>query len=256
MKDNIEKTNETLLSLREDIDQIDAEICALLVERNELALQIAELKRSSGIPLENAEREKEILNACREKANGFSSAVGSVFSEIIAQSKRIQRSRMNLYFVGMPNCGKTRLALQVGRAMKKTYVDTDSLVMKRTGKTIDALFDEYGEAHFRRIEHEALLDCAYLGGLIVATGGGLLTNEANLPILKSSGIVVFLDRAIDKLVLAKTKNRPLIRSGEEAVVRLYNERIDVYRACADLIVDPDAAGTVARIISFYRSRLG
>ena len=255
MNTNRDEQLKLISSLRADIDEIDGEIIKLLVERNELALQLAENKRALGLPLENAEREKEVIKRCRDDASGFSGAISSVYAEVIKQSKRIQRRHQNLYFVGMPNCGKTRLALQVGRAMKKTYVDTDTLIMKRTGKTIDAIFDESGEASFRAIENEVLTDCAYLGGLIVATGGGILTNPDNVPILKNSGVVVFLDRSLDKLVNAKIKNRPLIRSGEEAVKKLYYERIKQYRGASDLTVDPDEKGTVARIIALYRSKL-
>ena len=81
---------------------------------------------------------------------------------------------------------------------------------------------------------------------------GILTVERNIPIIKGSGIVVFLNRDISILLNAKTANRPLIRGGREAVLKLYAERIETYRKCADLIVNPDSAGCIGRILDYYK----
>ena len=96
------------------------------------------------------------------------------------------------------------------------------------------------------------LGVAERGGHVVATGGGILTVERNIPIIKGSGIVVFLNRDISILLNAKTANRPLIRGGREAVLKLYAERIETYRKCADLIVNPDSAGCIGRILDYYK----
>ena len=104
----------------------------------------------------------------------------------------------------------------------------------------------------QHLESETLLGVAERGGHVVATGGGILTVERNIPIIKGSGIVVFLNRDISILLNAKTANRPLIRGGREAVLKLYAERIETYRKCADLIVNPDSAGCIGRILDYYK----
>lgn len=242
-----------LKALRKDIDEIDSAIVRLLCERYDAALSLGETKRALGLPLENVERESKVLESVRSSASEkYADAVDSVFKTIIKSSKAFQRKKLNLYFIGMPNCGKTRLAGHLGEILEMPHFDTDELVMKRSGKSIDRIFDEDGELAFRELEHEVLCELACRGGTVAATGGGIITFEKNLSILKNSGLVVFLDRSLERLAMAKTKNRPLIRDGASAVISLYRQRIDSYRAAADLIVDPDAKGSVRTIIKAYR----
>ncbi len=246
-----------LLELRRDIDEIDAEIVQLLCERYDTALELAKVKRELGLPLENRQRESEVLSFIRGlQAEEYAYLTEAVFRTVINTSKAIQRQMLNLYFIGMPNCGKTKLAARVGVALHMPSVDTDELVMERMGKSIDRIFDEDGEDAFRAAEHEVLCSLASHGGLIAATGGGIITRESNISILKNSGLVVFLDRDIECLIRAKVKNRPLIRGGAEAVLRLYSERIDAYRAAADLTVDPDSEGAVRTVVRAYRQASG
>lgn len=241
-----------LSKLRRNIDEIDSEMVRLLCERYDTVLELAKIKRTLGVPLENVEREKEVLSAIEgDCPKEYSSAFGDVFKTVISSSKSIQRKMLNLYFIGMPNCGKSRLSYRIGEILGLPHADTDELIMQKSGKSIDRIFDEDGEPAFRELEHEVLCSLAFKGGTVAATGGGIITYEKNLAVLKNSGIVVFLDRSLERLAMAKTKNRPLIRDGAQAVISLYSKRIDSYRAAADLIVDPDAKGTVRAIIRAY-----
>lgn len=242
-----------LSELRRDIDEIDAEIAQLLCERFDTALSIGEIKRALGIRLENREREKAVIaSASQVEASEYSDRIISVFKTIVSASRSIQRGMLNLYFIGMPNCGKTKFASRIGGMLMMPSVDTDALVMELAGKSIDRIFDEDGEAAFRALEQRVLIDVAHKGCTVAATGGGIITNERNINILKNSGLVVFLDRNIEILINAKTKNRPLIRDGERSVRTLYEDRIAVYRSAADLTVDPDAKGAVKAIINAYK----
>ena len=201
----------------------------------------------NGLPIENCEREKELVAARTEGMLSHRSDAVAVFRMIIRRAKRIQKEKLNLYLVGMPGSGKSRTARRLARAIEKPVADID-----KQGMSIDEIFDTHGEAFFREIESETLLGIAERGGHVVATGGGILTVERNIPIIKGSGIVVFLNRDINILLNAKTANRPLIRGGREAVLKLYAERIETYRKCADLIVNPDNTGCIGRILDYYK----
>ena len=237
---------------RAEIDRIDTELARLLELRFDLCEEIGRYKRMNGLPIENCEREKELVAARTEGMLSHRSDAVAVFRMIIRRAKRIQKEKLNLYLVGMPGSGKSRTARRLARAIEKPVADTDKLIIDKQGMSIDEIFDTHGEAFFREIESETLLGVAERGGHVVATGGGILTVERNIPIIKGSGIVVFLNRDISILLNAKTSNRPLIRGGREAVLKLYAERIETYRKCADLIVDPDSAGCIGRILDYYK----
>ena len=222
---------------RAEIDRIDTELARLLELRFDLCEEIGRYKRMNGLPIENCEREKELVAARTEGMLSHRSDAVAVFRMIIRRAKRIQKEKLNLYLVGMPGSGKSRTARRLARAIEKPVADTDKLIIDKQGMSIDEIFDTHGEAFFREIESETLLGIAERGGHVVATG---------------SGIVVFLNRDISILLNAKTANRPLIRGGREAVLKLYAERIETYRKCADLIVNPDSAGYIGRILDYYK----
>jgi shikimate dehydrogenase len=78
------------------------------------------------------------------------------------------------------------------------------------------------------------------GGKIISTGGGAVLNPVNLRNLKRDGIVIFIDRSIDRLT--PTADRPLLQN-RDMLEKLFKERYGIYRAAADAIIDGN--GTVS-----------
>ena len=74
-------------------------------------------------------------------------------------------------------------------------------------------------------------------------GGGLPITQENRPLLKQLGYVVYLRTSVDELVkrLNKDTQRPLLAGGNvrDKIVRLMEQRKDVYEQVADKIIDTD-----------------
>lgn len=245
--------NESELSaLRAEIDKIDSDIVELLSERFAVISRIAQFKRENGIPIEDNEREVEHSASLVQKCEYHSVEFKRIFNAIYNNSKRIQRRSLNLYLIGMPGCGKSRCGYTLSNILGLPFADTDKLIMREKGQSIDEIFDTLGEPSFRRMETDMLFALASRGGTVVATGGGILTTPANIPIIRSSGYTVFLDRKLDDLLNQKIRNRPLLREGKEAIIRLYGERRSSYIQNADYIDNPDSRGIIGRIISSYK----
>ena len=134
--------------------------------------------------------------------------------------------------VGMPGSGKTTVGRVLARRLGRQLADTDALVEERAGCTIPELFAREGEEAFRRLEHEALCRVSGPEGLVIATGGGIVTREENLTPLRQNAAVVFLRRDLE---LLPTQGRPL--SQREALEEMYRRRLPLYRRAADLEVD-------------------
>ena len=134
--------------------------------------------------------------------------------------------------VGMPGSGKTTVGRVLARRLGRQLADTDALVEERAGCTIPELFAQEGEETFRRLEHEALCRVSGPEGLVIATGGGIVTREENLVPLRRNAAVVFLRRDLE---LLPTQGRPL--SQREALEEMYRRRLPLYRRAADLEVD-------------------
>lgn len=237
--------------LRKRLDEIDSQLARLFDERMSVAADIARYKRCRSLPIEDKEREAAILARYDEHSHAFR----EMMEKVILLSKREQARHLNLYLVGMPDSGKTRFGKLLAPMLERSLADTDKLIMSHTSKTIDEIFDSHGEHFFRLCEHQCLLTVARVGDLVVATGGGVLTYSDNIALMRESGKVVFLNRSLDKLVDAGTRNRPLIRSGKNAIIALYNERFDAYRSAADFTIDPDREGAAEIIADWFKDAI-
>ena len=163
----------------------------------------------------------------------------SIIEKII---KEIENDKLNIVLIGMPGCGKSTIGKELANSLNKTFVDIDSEIIQKAGKTIPEIFKEEGEKAFRDIEEECILEISKKQGLVIATGGGAILRENNVTALKGNGLVIFLDRDADKLA---SDGRPL-SSSKEAIQNLYNNRIELYKKAAKYIVDDN--GTINEVV--------
>ena len=140
----------------------------------------------------------------------------------------------------------------VGKILaKKTgliFVDTDALIIEVAGKSINAIFEEDGEGLFRQMETQVLSDVCKKRGQVIATGGGAVTIEDNLRIVKDSGLLVALTASSDTILnrIEDEGHRPLLKmdNSKQKIEELLLKRQAYYKK-ADIVIDttdisPDA----------------
>lgn len=173
---------------------------------------------------------------------------GIPISEVKAEDVyRILRRQMeNIILIGMPGCGKSTVGRLIAEEMGKTFVDTDAEIEKTAKKSIPRIFAEDGEAVFRALETQVLAELGKQSGLVIATGGGCVTQEGNYPLLHQNGTILWLQRDTDKLPI---KGRPLSVNLKE-MLRL---RQPMYERFADGIIDNNGLPqeTVAKIWAYW-----
>ena len=145
----------------------------------------------------------------------------------------------SLYLVGMMGSGKTSTGRPLAERLSYGFVDADAVIEQAAGCTIPEIFEQNGEAGFRAIETQVLNAISQRHSLVVATGGGVVTQPENWGLLHS-GIVIWLDVEREQLLKrlrADETQRPLLQrpDPEAAVDALMNERRPLY-AEADLTV--------------------
>ncbi|HAN45261.1 MAG TPA: shikimate kinase [Cyanobacteria bacterium UBA8156] len=142
----------------------------------------------------------------------------------------------NVFLIGLMGAGKTTVGRLLAPRLGYTFVDTDALVEKATGKSVAALFAEVGEAEFRHLESQVLAETAAFMRLVAATGGGVVLSPLNWSHLRH-GIVIWLDAPVELLCrrLAHDTHRPLLQGADRQITlsRLLAERQNLY-AQADL----------------------
>ncbi len=172
-----------------------------------------------------------------------------VVSNII---RNIKQQVLNIVLIGMPGSGKSTIASELGTKLNMEVIDCDILIEEKTNKKIADIFKEDGEQTFRKIENSVVNDVSLVHQKIISTGGGVILDENNMKLLKANGIIIFIDRQINKIVYDNVI-RPLSLNKEELIKR-YNERIDKYHNYADLIVqnNNDILDVVEEIILYWQ----
>lgn len=150
--------------------------------------------------------------------------------------KNVLDQKRNIVLIGMPSAGKTTIGKRLSKLTGKKFVDTDSEIITKIGMPISDYFAKYGEAQFRRVECDVIKELSDKSGLVIATGGGSVLNADNRRHLKQNGIVLLLDRSLKNLMF--TPDRPL-SSDKDALKRLYEQRIEIYKATADVTINAD-----------------
>ena len=154
--------------------------------------------------------------------------------------KKLSFDLTNIILVGMPGCGKTTIGKILASHYNRKIVDTDELIIEKTGKSIPEIFEEQGETGFRKIEAEIIKEVGKEKELIIATGGGVVVTDINHDALRQNGTVIFINRDINVL---PTDGRPL--SQQNKLADMFRIRLPLYRSICHHEVDGN--GTVQEV---------
>jgi shikimate kinase len=141
--------------------------------------------------------------------------------------------------------GKGTLARALVKRSDYFAVDTDDLIQSLENKSVKKIFEQEGEAYFRKLEKKCALWCEHnLKNTIISTGGGFYKQEN----IKAIGKIVYLESSFEKIIEAlnnapdskkKFKKRPLLSNLEEAK-KLFNTRIHDYERVSDITVNVES----------------
>lgn len=147
--------------------------------------------------------------------------------------------KKNIALIGHMGSGKSVIGNLIAIKLKYKHVDSDNIIEKLTKKSINELFQIYGENGFREIEKKTILNLHNEKKIILSLGGGSILAEEVRNFLKNNFITIFLDIDIKTLVdrLKNSKKRPLLLNEniENKIKKLDNDRRKFYLA-ADIII--------------------
>ncbi|MDO4480230.1 MAG: shikimate kinase [Erysipelotrichaceae bacterium] len=241
-----------LTGMNPDIDSIPIDIhlftkCELLIDYvyDPLISKIEQDALQSGIQtITGIELKIAKIKFATEKIKG-ASIQEKLFQSVL---DTYYINQLNIVLIGMPSAGKTTIGKLLETKLHKSFIDMDEIIVQDTHTSIPEIFKRSGEAGFRKLETMTALKLSVLNQKIIGTGGGTIKNKINIDLLKLNGVVIFIDRDLDKLV-TYDPNRPL-SSSQEAVKKLYEERFPIYQKYADITVknNDKIEDTVEKII--------
>lgn len=146
---------------------------------------------------------------------------------------RIARQEMNIALIGMAGSGKTTIGKALAELTGRKFIDCDDLIPQYAGgKSIQEIFAQDGEDAFRKIETAVLRDVSKESGMVIATGGGVVTRPENLPLLRQNSLTVLLKRPVEEL---PSDGRPM--SQKYGAAALYEQRRPLYEAWGEFAFD-------------------
>lgn len=132
----------------------------------------------------------------------------------------------SIVLAGFMGTGKSTVGAVLAKELDRVFVDMDAIIERRAQMTISRIFAKYGESHFRAIECGIAHELAISSGLVIATGGGALLDDASRETLCKHTFVVCLRAAPDIIEqrLREADNRPLATQWKT----LWDERQPIY----------------------------
>ena len=139
--------------------------------------------------------------------------------------------------LGFMGSGKTTIA----RKLDSDFVDMDALLEDRLGMSIARFFEEKGEAAFRQLEEEVLVDLLKTDK-VISTGGGIVISPRNRALLKQNPDNIYLkadfETLYQRISADKNNQRPLfLKNSKEDLAAIFKERQAWYEEVASRILD-------------------
>jgi len=152
------------------------------------------------------------------------------------------RRIVNLALIGFMGTGKTSVGRLIAEQLHFDYLDTDETIQSHTGRTIADIFKTDGEPAFRALEQKMVAELASRTNMVIATGGGLPTDPANLASLKTHALVVCLWASPEKIWerVRNQSHRPLLHDPDpqKKIRELLAAREPFYRQ-ADVLLNTE-----------------
>ena len=168
------------------------------------------------------------------------------------QKRSRVRKMNNIVLIGMPGCGKSSAGVLLAKTLEKDFVDTDLLIQKCEGMSLQEIIDTRGNAYFRDVEDAVLM--SFDGdNYVVATGGSAVYCHAAMEKFRQDGdTIVYIKVTAPEIIkrLSNIKTRGVTLAPGQTIEDLYNERVPLYEKEADIIVeteDLDLEETVTKI---------
>ena len=165
----------------------------------------------------------------------------------------------NIVLIGMPGCGKSTVGVLLAKALGMAFIDTDVVLQAKEGRKLQPIIDEIGIEAFLKKEEQAVLDMA-CRNTVIATGGSVVYGKRAMEYLHQHGIVVYIRLPYSEIRrrLSNLAPRGIALRAGQTLYDLYQERVPLYEAEADLIfdaADSDIEQTVASLAERIEARM-
>jgi XRE family transcriptional regulator, aerobic/anaerobic benzoate catabolism transcriptional regulator len=132
-------------------------------------------------------------------------------AEILAGTEEAARPAA-VALLGVRGAGKSTIGAALADRLGAPFVELDQAIEQAAGLTLGEIFELHGEAHYRRLERDALASALDGSPVVLATGGSIVSDGDSYSFLQSRARTVWLRaRAEDhwERVIRQGDRRPM-----------------------------------------------
>lgn len=146
----------------------------------------------------------------------------------------------NVILIGMPTSGKTTIGIHLSSEIGYGYIDSDSVIVARSGHNLRELIAELGNDAYLDLEAKVNAEIT-ASRCVIATGGSVIYRENGMRHLKENGIVVYLKMSYEEMCkrLGDLVERGVVLKDGFTLRDMYNERLPLYEKYADITIEID-----------------
>jgi shikimate kinase len=148
----------------------------------------------------------------------------------------------NIALIGFMGTGKTVVGKALAKKLNRQFIELDSLIEQRAGKSIPEIFEQDGEIAFRELEIAVTREVSQREGVVIACGGGVVLNQINIDRLRQKSKIVCLTASpavIRERVSGDGVARPLLKAANpsQTIRELLRFRKSFYERAAEITID-------------------
>lgn len=152
----------------------------------------------------------------------------------------------HIVLVGLPGAGKSTVGPLAAAGLKCPFLDFDEEVVRREGMPVSELFLLRGERYFRRLERELTAEVRRKPPMVLAPGGGWVTDPDNVALLRPPSRIIHLRVSVEAALVRlgpQRALRPLLTGDNPSgrLAELQRTRAPAY-GLADSAIDTEDIG--------------
>ena len=234
---------------RKQIDSIDSVLVTEFEKRLTLIKEIGKYKDEHHLPLIDEERDESIIalpQNCKDKV--LAPYVENYIKTVVSMSNEFLKEHMHkhIFLIGMPGAGKTTVGKVLAKELGRDFFDLDQTIQDKVGKSVQNIYIYDGKDAFSEYEYSTIKELIHNKPSVIATGGGTVTYDKTVKLMRNNGLVVFVNRDVNHILDdLDLEIRPLVKESIEYIFNVYEERYPLYEEVAHIKIGNEGSITDA-----------